>query len=193
MFEAINEVAVSTETKQGIGLSLINTGDIELGRSALNEALQLDPGLWRAYNGLGVSYAIEKDWVAAENAYLQAMALSPKSPEIYNNLGFSYLQQGDFAKALTTLSQAMAIPNSRSISDANYRWAQALNGKISEAMIGLDDVGRAQLYNNLGESALSQQEFSKAITYFKTALNTHPSYFREAELNLQSAVLKAKR
>ena len=188
MFETLNEKMPSAKNLQGIGLALINSGQIKSGRDNLKKAVEMDPNMWRSLNGLGVSYALEKKWNDAEQAYQKALSVNAASPQIYNNLGLSYLHRGQYSAALKTLSQALAQPNGVKVADENYRWAQALNGQMDLAMKGLDDANRAILLNNLGQSALDKQEYRKAISYFKSAVKTHPNYFLEADQNLQIAI-----
>lgn len=189
-FKALNDVSPAAVTLQGLGLAMINQGNYQTGRKHLQQAVELDPTLWRALNGVGVSYAVEKNWDESDKAYQRALDVNAASPQIYNNLGLSYLQRGKYELALKALSQALAQPYGVAVADENYRLAQALNGEMDMAMQGLDDVNRAILLNNLGQTAMGDKEYRKAISFFKSALKAHPNYFVEAEQNLDVAMRK---
>lgn len=191
-YQQLNKINPIPESLQGIGLAQISMGNFKAGRARLQEAILLSTDLWRSHNGIGVSYAIEQDWGKAEQSYLKAIEIDPSQPDVYSNLGKVYLHQGKSTEALDLFEGSIKTVKSNSKYNETYRWALALNGQYDRAMHGLNEVHSAVLLNRLGQSALNQKDYEAAINFFKTAIKTHPSFYPDADQNLQFALRQMK-
>lgn len=192
MYTALHSIRATSETLQGIGLAQVGSGQIEAGRETLNQVAAMAPELWRTHNGIGVSYAIQEDWSMAETSYKQAIHLKPENADLYSNLAKIYIQQKKYEEALSVFdgTKGKVIGNSKF--NLTYRWALALNDQMDRAMHGLNEEQSAMLMNNLGQSALLERDLPRAISYFKSALNAHPSYYPDADQNLKLALRQMK-
>lgn len=191
-FTALHSLQPTPDTLQGMGLAQVGSGQLLKGRETLEQVVAISPEYWRAHNGIGVSYAIKEDWEKAESAYLKAASLNAANPDVYSNLGQIYIQQKRYKDALEVFNGAADNTVGNNKFNLTYRWALALNGQMDSAMHGLNEEQSATLMNNLGESALLENDLPRAITYFKSALKAHPSYFRDADQNLQFALRQMK-
>lgn len=191
-FTGLHAMQPTPETLQGMGLAQVGSGYLAKGRETLEQVIAMSPELWRAHNGIGVSHAIKEQWSAAEKSYYQAISLNPENPDVYSNLGQIYIKQKRYKDALRIFTEASAITNGNNKFNQTYRWALALNGHMDSAMHGLNEEQSATLMNSLGESALLENDLPRAITYFKSALKAHPSYFPDADQNLQFALRQMK-
>jgi serine/threonine protein kinase/Tfp pilus assembly protein PilF len=77
----------------------IADSDPQKARSALTEAIHLDPQNVQAYVKLGLIYVKLKDYPQAIECYSKAADLDPHFPDIYFNLGFAYGMNADYARA----------------------------------------------------------------------------------------------
>jgi Flp pilus assembly protein TadD len=186
-FEQVDrEAAPSLRARavQGQAIVWLRRGRHDKAEAGLNEALELDPSLWRAWNGLGRVRDAEKDYVAARYAYRQAIAINPKIALLHNNLGFSLLASGDPAFAERSLRQALELDPELDVAVANLRLALALQGRYQPALAGASASERATVMNNVGYAALLRGDHGKARSLFLGAMELDPGFFQEARRNL---------
>lgn len=108
-FQQVSEdasAALRARAIQGQAIIWLRRGHHDKAEAGLNQAIELDPALWRAWNGLGRVRDAEKDYVAARYAYRRAIDIDPRVALVHNNLGFSLLASGDpvFAESFTQAS-----------------------------------------------------------------------------------------
>lgn len=169
---------------QGQAIIWLRRGQHEKAEAALNKAIELDPKLWRAWNGLGRVRDAGKDYVAARYAYRQAIEINPKTALLHNNLGFSLLASGDPAYAETSLRRALELDPDMEVAAANLRLALALQGRYAPALAGANTSERARIMNNVGYAALLRGDHDKARSLFLGAMEVDPGFFKEAKRNL---------
>lgn len=169
---------------QGQAIVWLRRGDHEQAGSLLNDAIALDPKLWRAWNGLGRVRDGEKDYTAARYAYRQAIDLNPKIALLHNNLGFSLLASGDPAYAESSFKRALDLDPELDIASANLRLALGLQGRYVPALAGTGGRERARVMNNVGYAALLRGDHDKARSLFLGAMEVDPGFFKEAKRNL---------
>ena len=169
---------------QGLGIAWLRQGDSEQAKTLLDQAIQLDPTLWRAWNGLGRVRDGEQDHVAARYAFRKAIKLKPRMAFLHNNLGFSLLASGEPAYAESALNKALELDPELEVASANLRLALALQGRYQAALAGVDPDDKARVLNNVGYGALLRGDLQKARSLFLDAMQAEPSFFREARRNL---------
>jgi Flp pilus assembly protein TadD len=169
---------------QGIGLAELALGREDAAGAALQEAVQGDATLWRAWNALGRYYDNLSDWPAAEAAYAKALTLQPDDPAILNNLGISYSRQSRYAEAEGMYRQALAIDPSSMATENNLRLAIAWQGRYAEALNGVPSAEAPDALNNVGYIAMMNGDYATAERLFVSALDVSPTYHAEAQSNL---------
>ncbi len=146
-------------------------------RAALLEyqkALQLDPDLAVAHNGLGVVYHLsyaEKEKAAYH--YQRAIELNPKFSEAHTNLGNLYLDQGRYAEAIPLYEKALSdiLYKSPFIAANNLGWCYYKQGQVQQA---IDHIRSALIPNpkfclghrNLGVIYSETNQPEKALASF---------------------------
>ena len=187
VFTQLSESAPSALIHQGLGLTLLAQSKPQLAEVELNQAVAQDVNLWRSWNGLGVIYDMMKSWKQAEQAFKAGIAVAKHNTTLNNNLGLSYLRQKRLQEAIIAFENVQALSGGKALSDLNYRTALALNGDMKLALGGITDTETAQLYNNLGVFSMNDGKHREAIKYLKKAIAASPSYYPQAEKNLEIA------
>ncbi len=123
-----------------LGLSQLETGDLEGAEQAFHHVLELDPANFAAAFNLGVVYTRRKQPQSALQAFQQAIKVLPDYAEAHEALGELYLYLNRPQDATQELERAVAI-----------------NPRMAKAHYHL---GRA--YEALGQDEKAQQEFARA-------------------------------
>ena len=169
---------------QGRGISLLLAGKTQLGYDSLKKAVELDPGLWRAWNALGYYYDKNRNWTAAYDSYNRAVETNPDSAMIYNNRGYSMLMQQRLVEAMEDFSRALEIDRDFVLAQDNLRLALAWGGNYVHAMSGADQADMARILNNVGFIAILRGDYDNAESYLLRAMEADPAYNKTASRNL---------
>ena len=110
-------------------------------------AINHDPKLISALQGLGNSYFRKAEFYSAIKAYSDALAVEKKSAELYNNRGLAQLNVGEFSSAVKDFGEAIKI---------NPEFASA--------------------YNNRGIAYSKYKQFEPAIKDFTKAVKIEPGF-----------------
>jgi tetratricopeptide (TPR) repeat protein len=129
-------------------------GDLRQAESCYREALQLEPDLAEAHNGLGIALAQQGDLAGAEASFRQVVRLIPSAAQAHSNLGNVLKDQGRLAEAEACHREAM-------------HWQP-------------DDAGTL---NNLGLVLAAQGRLADAEDCYRQALGRQPD-FPAAHYNL---------
>lgn len=184
-FETLTRLPeVGTAALQGRGIALLLAGDAALGYRTLRRAVDLDPGLWRAWNALGYYHDQREEWRQSAESYARALAANPGSALIHNNRGFSMLMQRRFEEAQADLSRALRIDPDFALARDNLRLVFAWQGKYAQALSGLAQTARAKTLNNVGFIALLRGDYANAKAFFLRAMEVDPTYNEVASRNL---------
>jgi hypothetical protein len=88
------------------GAAWLTEGGFERARGRFLEAIEADPSLPEAYNGVGVSYRMRGDLAAALGWYKRALAVDPDFGDAYYNMACLYALRGERTLALRYLQIA---------------------------------------------------------------------------------------
>ncbi len=172
---------------QGEGMALTLLGRVEEALVKLEDAVEADPSLWRAWNTLGQLRDRRGEWDLARHCYDSALAIAPSQAAIHNNLGVSLLMQGRNAEAASAFRAALQRDPTLETTKANLRLALAGQGRYREALTGLDAGGEAVAFNNVGFIALARGDLVTAETLLMDAQKKSPAYYKKASRNLEQA------
>ena len=186
MFEALGKHGdYKGVAMQGRGLAFLAANQREPAAKALRAATEIDPKLWRAWNGLGLLADLKRAPHEAEAAYAHALAVNPNSAALYNNLGYSRLLAGKPDDAIAEFRKALALdPQSETVRN-NYRLAIAAKGNYNEALRGVPREQLATVLNNVGYVAMRRGDVQVAEGYFARAMETSSSFNAVASKNLE--------
>ncbi len=170
---------------QGQGLASIKMGKNDLARELLFAASEIDPTLWRSWNALGQIWDLEERWELSALAYDNAYRLMPGEAQIANNKGMSQFLQGDLDVALKHFEEAVALDPDLETAVQNRLVILALLGRYDLAVMGIDNVGLPQAFNNVGYIAMQRGEYKVARSYFTQSLDASATFYPKAEQNLR--------
>ncbi len=88
------------------GATWLGEGNFEAARKRFLEALDIDPRVPEALNGVGVTYRMRNDFPAALEWYKKALAVDPDFGDAYYNMACVYALQGQKDLALRYLQIA---------------------------------------------------------------------------------------
>lgn len=169
----------------GKGISLLAVGRDRASLDALEQAVSLDPGLWRAWNALGQIYDSRDEWDKAKSSYDRAIALAPDEPIIRNNVGVSLMLQTRYAEAEAIFAAVLQrVPESEIISN-NLRLSLAFQGRYLEAMAGVRREDTSAALNNVGYVAILRGDYDHAEAYLSRALEHSAEFSDTAWKNMQ--------
>lgn len=185
-FEALTGRAeVAGRAHQGIGIARLLQGRDGEAIKALEQAVALDPNLWRAWNALGSYHDRNRAWAAAGQSYDRALAVKPDSAILYNNRGFSNLLQHRFETAISDFTTALRFDPNLTPARKNLRLALAWTGQYQQALFGVPQAEIGGAFNNIGFVALLRGDFDAAESYLLRSMEADPSFNRIANKNLE--------
>ena len=191
-FEALSgDADMGARALQGQGIALIRTGDTQRAQGILKQAVEREPGLWRAWNALGYLLDVQNDGTGAERAYGKALAVNERNAVLYNNRGFSRLMQRKADAAVEDFRRALQIDPQQELAKANLRLALAWQGHYAHAAAGTSGADTGRTLNNVGYVALMRGDLDTAERYLARALTADAGYNTAAARNL--AYLKTLR
>ena len=129
------------------GLSAEDKGELDTAIQNYDEAIELKPDFYGAYNNRGVAHGKKHDFDTAIQNYDKAIEINPRLAEAYNNRGVAYVEKHDFDTAIQ-----------------NYDKAVEINPRLAEA------------YNNRGNAYVKKRDFDTAIQDLTTAIEIKPDY-----------------
>jgi tetratricopeptide (TPR) repeat protein len=154
-------------------------------------ALTQDNRRAKTYHLLGATFLESGRPDRAILALKAATALEPQALSSWIALAQAYVQQKDYPQAVATLKRAQAVdPQNKEINlllgqslSAQKQYPQAL-----EAYMKAGD--EAQAYNNIGVYYFMDGRYEEAAKCFQRAIELRPTFYQEAQTNLQRALGK---
>ena len=139
-----------------LGVGYFRQGDLPQAQSALEKAIEQDPGLATAHTVLALVYERMGDIDAAEKQYRRAASLSHEDPDTLNAYAaFLCRTPGRRAEAMRVFDKAIAIPLSVKYTD---KAALLTNAGVC---IKEDDLARAEDY--LRRALQSNARYAEAL------------------------------
>ncbi len=149
-------------------------------------ALELDPGSWRAHNGLGIIDDRDGNHNAAVGHYEAALTLKPGQPAVTTNLAYSHFLNGDHEQAARLYYEAAKYGSVYVPAQTGLGLLYARRGWYSDALEVLLEVQDAPTaYNDVGYIAMANGDNDVARQYLKEASKRSPTYFAKAVRNLE--------
>jgi TolB-like protein/Flp pilus assembly protein TadD len=148
--------------------------DIEKMRAAAEKALELDPLLPEAYDGMGEVYARDAKWTDAERSFRRALGLDPASS--LSRLDFAYdllLPLGRIDEAVRELRTAEKLDPLSPVVQARLDFALLSARRFEEVAARcekeMNTVPNPQSAVDLGRARVGQGRFDEAIRLFSSA------------------------
>ena len=175
---------VRAKALQGFGIAMMKQGELDTAHKALQEAVDEDASLWRAWNGLGLYYDSQSLWNEAGESYKRALGAKPELALIHNNLGYSLLMQGKFVDATSAFRKALRIRPDLEAARVNLRLSLAWEGKYQEATAGVKRGELPTVLNDVGYIAILRGDYDQAEAFLLRAMEASPTFNETASKNL---------
>ena len=91
-----------------LGSFYLNNNEIDQAIRAFDRAIELNPRLHLAYNGLGLAHSMKGNLSEAAKSFEKCLEVNPQFSEARNNLGMTYQEQGYLDKAEDQYKKAAA-------------------------------------------------------------------------------------
>jgi predicted O-linked N-acetylglucosamine transferase (SPINDLY family) len=162
------------------------------------DALERDPGLHAAWDGIGMIAHAARRWPAAIDALERAVALAPRHPSYRVHLGAALNGAGRAGEAMRALEAAIALDPRSSAAWVNLGNACQRAGDADRAIEALEralslDPMRAAAHNNLGNLLKEIGRVDAAIAAYDRALAADPGLATAASNRLAALKLDASR
>ncbi|MDE5097350.1 MAG: tetratricopeptide repeat protein, partial [Trichodesmium sp. St16_bin4-tuft] len=147
----------------------------------LNQVINLNPGLTKAYSNLAKLMKKEGRLEEAIAHYKKAIELEPKNSSNYSNLGELLKNEGHLSEAIAHYQTAISLEPNNSSNYSNLGWVFLEKGQIESAIINYEksieiNPDNSQANLNLGFAWEKKGNLSKASTYYQQAINLQPDY-----------------
>ena len=157
-------------------------------------ALERDPGLHAAWDGIGMIAHAARRWPAAIDALERAVALAPRNATYRVHLGAALNGAGRAGEAMRALEAAIAIDPRSSAAWVNLGNACQRAGDADRAIEALGralalDPMRAAAHNNLGNLLKETGRVDEAIASYDRALAADPGLATAASNRLAALKL----
>jgi len=175
---------------EGRGRALLALREYEEAEAALRHAVDLNSGLWKAHEALGVLYDRLGSFDESIAQYRAALTVRPDDPEVLNNMGMAFYLKKDYQKAIETFERALSFTpaSDRARTYNNLARAYAKTGSYARAFESFRRASDAPTaYNNLGVVYLEDGRSRQAASCFEKAIQESPSYYAAANENLITA------
>lgn len=175
--------ATNSRALQALGLLSLKARHYDDAQACLERAVQLDPSLWRAYDGIGIIADVRAEHEVALAAFNAALAIKPDEASVLNNRGYSNYMAGRYRQAEQDLLAAAALGADKAW--LNLGLVRARQGRYLEAVqMMAKTVDLEVAYNDVGYIAMREGDLDVAERYFQKAIRTAPRYFAAAQQNL---------
>ncbi len=160
-----------------LGVSHLNTGNIQPAFIEFQTALSLDPTNKEVHNALGTVYLRLSDLSAAEKHYWEAVRIDSSFSEAHNNLCYVYYLLGQWDNAIDSCKKALQNPLYKTPDKAFYNMARAYYRKeyfdasikaFNDALLRFPGLypayyGLALCYNAKGQYGLAAEAMEQGL------------------------------
>ncbi len=141
---------------------------------------------YRAYRGLGVLADLAGEYGQAVRHYQVSDAIHPHSAITQNNLGYSHYLAGDLDRAKSHFRRAIAIDPGFKNGWCNLALIHLRQRRQEDALSALEQVmSKPEAYNTLGYLNMLAGNHIQAEQFLEKAISLSPSYYQQAQQNLE--------
>jgi tetratricopeptide (TPR) repeat protein len=179
-WESMQQNHIRAVTEYNIGANLVDDpNETSAAFDHYTRAVQLDPTLAEAYNGLGTVLARQGNLRDAAAYFTQALQLDPRLANAHYNLGNISLQTGQTTEAINQYEQALQIEPDFGDAHGNLGNAFVQLGRPAEALPHYEEALRlkpnlAQIHLNMGVILRQLGRTPEAIAHYEEAVRLTP-------------------
>ena len=175
-----NRKLIQAQATMAVAEELYDHGDHDKAIEQWREAIQLDPGLAKAYYGLGMALRGENQFAAAVSALRETVRLDPRNAAAFADLGDTLQESDDLDAALAAYQSSLAlVPNSALVRN-NLGYVLVRKKNLDVAIAEWREATRIDPqypapFGNLGEALATKGDTKGAMTAYERFLELVPS------------------
>lgn len=163
------------------GTSLSKNGQYDEALKHFGIALQINPGYYRAVDGIGMVLLKQEKFAEAIERFEKTLRLRPNYYKAYYNMGVAFSKQGRTDKAVESWENALSIKPDYYNANFNLGVAMTERGKYEDAIKYFDAALRAkpdsaEVYYQMGRVFYLQGKPESAVEQCAEALRIKPDY-----------------
>jgi serine/threonine-protein kinase len=163
----------------GLGVVLLDKGEVNEAIAYFKKAIALDPKYVSAHHNLGEALRRKGEVDEAIACFHQAIALEPKLANHHNTLGIALTDKGELDKAIACFNKAIALDPKFANPHNGLGIALRRKGQVDEAIAcyrkAIDlDPKYAMAHMNLGNVLRSEGQVDEAIACYRKAIEFDP-------------------
>ena len=191
--KAVALVPANAVAQANLGFALIRAGRPREALEALDRAIARKPDFAQAHSNRGIALVHLRRHEDARDAFARALAALPAFAEAAVNLGELCNRQGDTAAAREAFARVRADDPRAVLARVGLAFADALEGRLDEAIEALEAAVRASpreaaAWHTLGAVRNWAWRHEAAEDAFRRALNLAPAH-RDARFGIASTLL----
>lgn len=129
-WESVRPISTLSASHYKLGRHYQKQGKYEQAIEEFSKTIDMDAGLCKAYNGIGMSYDALKQCELARKAYELALRCEPEKAYIYNNYGYSRILCNQFEQGIALLRKAEELSADSTQVKKNLEFARLALTKI---------------------------------------------------------------
>jgi serine/threonine-protein kinase len=166
---------------ESLGWQYLETNDLVRAEESFLKAVELDPTLIGAWEGLAEIYWSLDDLHAAVSILQEATVHNPEDSALFEELGWLYWELPDIDAAIFTFQRSIEVDREWSSAYTSlaelYREIGEEESAVAVLEQGIDaNPERSDLYEYLGYFYLDLEKFEDSISVFEGAIEYDPSY-----------------
>lgn len=165
----------NAEVSYLLGRLYQRTSRLNEAESEYREAIRKNPKDEKSYYYLGILLFKKKKYSEAKDSFRKAIQINPKNYKAYYSLGLVYDAQKSYSSAVTSYKNALKINpdlyEARYNLSISYKKWKKYNESIKNFTILAEKKPNSDIFNQIGEVYLLQNNYSNALNSFNRSLS----------------------
>jgi tetratricopeptide (TPR) repeat protein len=179
------------EAHEALGVVYLQENNLTAAQQEFRSVLAVDPKRFQSRYLLGEVNLRAGQYSQALTEFKSAQELAPHSARIMSDLGWTYFKLNNYDQGLQWLNKAKALNPQNKKVNLRIGMVLAAQKKFPEALEAFRKAGdEAQAFNNIGVHYYLEHRYAEAARCFQKALEVRPTFYQEAKVNLEKALVR---
>jgi tetratricopeptide (TPR) repeat protein len=179
------------EAHEALGVVYLQDNNLSAARQEFRSVLAREPSRFQSRYLLGETSVREKQYSQAVTEFNAALELAPGHARVLSGLGWANFKLKNYDQALLWLKKAQALNPADPKLHNRLGMVLAEQKKLPEALAAFKKAGdEAHAFNNIGVYYYLDRQYAEAARCFQKALESRPTFYQEAQVNLDKALAR---